>query len=182
MDDLFPSVDDLIEHILPCIDKHAGGANETTRQRRKAMVMFFHRHMLFSGSQMPSMNVMIDDIYFVTILFGRAIEQVAQNKQCDPASTEAIEFQLVATIRSLGKTMNEIIKNQNGPWTTIEAAKCYDTLREIFDWKNDENVRAYVYATTHEVMKDGLLGKERSNLFDAVQQCAEQHLRNEQLS
>ena len=182
VNDLFPSVDDLIEHILPCIDKHAGGANETTRERRRAMVMFFHRHMLFSASQMPSMDVMIEDICVLTILFGKSLDHAGHDDKSDRDSLDAIEIRLVASMRSLGKTIKQLSKNRTGPWTARETARCFDTLREVFDWNNDENVRAYVYAMAQEALKDGLLGKERSNLLDAVKHCAEQHIRNEQFS
>ena len=180
--DSFPSIDDLIEHILPCIDQHAGGATDTTLKRREAIVMFFHRHMTLSGSQMPSMGALIDDIVVVTTLYGKAVDYATSDKDADPNALSAVEITLVESIQSLGRTIPQVVKNPSDRWSKDATILCFDTLRSIFDWGNDENVRAYVYALTNEAMKDGLLGKERSLLLKAVKHCAEQHIRNEQLS
>ena len=69
MTDQFPSIEKLIEAILPCIERHAEGRNELTRRRREAILMFFDHFVVLRTSELPEAVTLLETVFTVSTLY-----------------------------------------------------------------------------------------------------------------
>lgn len=169
----FQNIDTLISAVLDCVERHIDGRNQKVRDRREAIVAFFHRAAVLNTSEMPDIDTLLESIQSALELFVLALESVSNN-QANPE----IENELVTCVNLLYAVVPELQELDGEASTSNSSAVFLQALLGVFDWTIPARLQAYVFACTGEFMEAGLLGKERSQLLEQVRQCAEE-LNNE---
>lgn len=166
-------IENFVERILPCIERHMEGRNSQTTGRRRAMLGYFTRFVIFQSSELLEMDDLLDIYVTLAVLCGRVLHADQDRKANKNAVTPDKK-----TLRRWASLLHEVYwrlhENNCGDWTQDDKMALQITLQSIFAWNNREHLRAYVAATTGELLKDGLLDKERSMLQDAVRGCNEE--------
>jgi hypothetical protein len=165
----FHNIDTLIQAILDCVEQHIDGRNVKTRQRREAIVAFFDRNVVLSGSEMPNIETLLENVLTVLELFLAALESAPMHQ----LNTE-VRYQLVSCVNALYRVIPSLKQPDSEEFVVNVSASCLKALQSVFDWTEPARLQAYVFARTGEFMGEGLLGKERSQLMVQVRSCAEE--------
>ena len=166
-------IEDLIDKILPCIEKHAGGRNKKTRQRRRVMLEFFAYTVAYAADVAPSAMVLAYDFPHHLNALGDGLDRRVEDAPVDANLAEEIYEELETSWRILS---DEFLAASPETGNMIDVAPAARrTLQQFFDWEKPSHLRAYVYARTGEMMQRGLLDKERSQLLAVLRQCLEEN-------
>jgi hypothetical protein len=169
----FKNIDDLIGAVLDCLERHIEGRNPTVRDRREAIVAFFHRAAVLNASEMPDSEILLESIETALKLFVGALKSTATNQ-----AWAEIENELIICVNLLVAVIPELEKLESDGSASNGSSVLLHALLQLFDWTIPTRLQAYVFACTGECIEVGLLGKERTLLLEQVRRCAEE-LNNE---
>lgn len=165
----FKDVDDLIGAVLNCVERHIEGRNPTVRNRREAIVAFFHRTAVINGSEMPDIETLLESAETALKLFVGALESTATNQ----VGAE-IRNELITCVNLLFAVVPELKNLDSERSASKGSAVLLQALLDVFDWTIPTRLQAYVFACTGECIDVGLLGKERTLLLEQVRRCAKE--------
>jgi hypothetical protein len=167
-------IEEIIDKVLPCIEKHAEGRNETTRERRRAILAFFDYCAVYAADELPEPMVLAYDLQHHLNLLTDGMDRISTEMSTNDASRQSIYAELDAAWRILADAFVGISAAIEAGDLKSVAGAAADPLRELFDWGEPGRLRAYVYARTGELLERGLLDKERSLLLHAVRKCVQE--------
>ena len=167
-------IEDLIDRILPCIEKYADGRNEITRARRRVMVRFFDYCAVYAADVPldPLMLAYELQHHFNLLTDGR--ERIEQEEVPERELLREIKKELNGAWQLL-RSVVAMVPEEIGADDVVEVAPvAHEALQRLFDWETPGRLRAYLYACTGEMLTESLLNKERSLLLAAIRRCMQE--------
>ena len=168
------NIEDLIDRILPCLEKHAEGRNEATRARRRVMVRFFDYCAVYAADVPPDDLMVVYELAHQFNLLTDGRERIEREQGPEGELVREIKEELNAAWQLLGDVVARVPEEIGADDVVEVAPVAREALRRLFDWETPGRLRAYLYACTGEMLEEGLLNKERSLLLAAIRRCVQE--------
>ena len=173
------TAEELLRRLLSCVFAEAGGL-AGVRERRRWLAEFWfagqvHRYHNETEPLAPDWHVEVVWLFAAyTEAYGRFIEG-AETTGVECVASWCVAGSVRETVLAVNEAMTGYDEASCGPGPSDRRrAAARMALTRLFDWDNNNRLRAYVFVMTGEALADGQMRTEKSRLLDALDRCRDQ--------